>query len=232
MEVFEVDNKKIEYTLERKKIKNCYISVKDGKVSVRVPLKTSLEKIQEMLLKRADWILKNIEKQKEKENSEKQYIDGEVFKVLGKDVILKVSYENLAKPKLRFWLGKWLVTLPKEGKKEENIQIRKLVEQFYQELADKEIEKAMRKMTMKVGLAPNCYKVKRLKSTWGNCCTTGTISINQNVVKYSRHAIEYVCLHEICHLQYMNHSKEFWNMVTKYMPDYKEAEAELKGEKD
>ena len=45
---------------------------------------------------------------------------------------------------------------------------------------------------------------------------------------YSIHAIEYVCLHEICHLKHMNHSKKFWNMVEEYMPDYKIAEKELK----
>ena len=45
---------------------------------------------------------------------------------------------------------------------------------------------------------------------------------------YSRKAIEYVVLHEVCHLKYMNHSKNFWAMVEKYMPDYKEAEKELK----
>ena len=45
---------------------------------------------------------------------------------------------------------------------------------------------------------------------------------------YDRFVIDYVVLHEICHLRYMNHSKNFWNMVSTYMPNYKEAEAELK----
>ena len=45
---------------------------------------------------------------------------------------------------------------------------------------------------------------------------------------YSHKAIDYVVLHEICHLRYMNHSKKFWEMVESYMPDYKEAERELK----
>ena len=45
---------------------------------------------------------------------------------------------------------------------------------------------------------------------------------------YNRHIIDYVVLHEICHLKHMNHSKSFWAMVEKYMPDYKEARKELK----
>jgi predicted metal-dependent hydrolase len=45
---------------------------------------------------------------------------------------------------------------------------------------------------------------------------------------YSRHALEYVIIHELCHLKHMNHSKKFWSMVESFMPDYKEAEKELK----
>ena len=45
---------------------------------------------------------------------------------------------------------------------------------------------------------------------------------------YNRKIIDYVVLHEICHLKHMNHSKKFYEMLAKYMPDYKEAEAELK----
>lgn len=228
METLKINDKLIEYTLERKKIKNLYISIKDGKVVVKVPTRTSKEKIEEMILKRADWISKSVDQQKKNAKAPKQYVDGEIFKVLGKDVILNVSYEKIKKPKFKFWLNNFLATLPIEYKDNSPEKVKKLVDDFYTELAEKEVEKAMRKMTMKVGVAPNSYKVKKLKSTWGNCSSTRNISINKNVVMYSRHAIEYVCLHEICHLQNMNHSKNFWDTVKKHMPDYKDAEKELK----
>lgn len=228
MEKFKYNNEVIEYTLEKKKIKNCYISIKGGEVKVKVPLKTSEKKINELLEKRAEWIIENVHKQKKKIKAPNQYVDGEIFRVLGKDVVLKVDFEKIKRPKLRFWLNKFIVTLPIEYEKDSKKQVKKLIDDFYIELAEKEVEKAMRKMIMKVGLAPNSYKIKNLKSTWGNCSTTANISINKNIVMYSRHAIEYVCLHELCHLHNMNHSKNFWNMVEKYMPDYKKAEEELK----
>ena len=78
------------------------------------------------------------------------------------------------------------------------------------------------------GLSPKEIRIKKLKSAWGICSSKQYISINQNLMAYSRHAIEYVCLHEVCHLKHMNHSKEFWKMVEKYMPDYKTAKLELK----
>ena len=86
----------------------------------------------------------------------------------------------------------------------------------------------MEDLKVRTGLAPLECSIKNLKATWGICSSKKKISINQNLMAYSRHAIEYVCLHEICHLKHMNHSKQFWNLVEYYMPDYMEAKKELK----
>ena len=224
MEEIKIKEKTIEYHLERKKIKNCYVAIKDGEVIVRVPTKTSQESVEQMLCKRASWILENVSEKRKK--APKQYIDGEIFSVLGKDVILKIVYDN--KPKFKFKGNTfWVSLLDKQDENASQIA-QAFIEQFYAELAEKEVEKAMRKMTMKVGIAPKSYKIKNLKSTWGNCSTSGNITLSKNLVMYSRRAIEYVCLHEICHLRHMNHSKQFWQMVSNYMPDYRLAEQELK----
>ncbi len=228
MESLKIKDTIIEYNLEKKRIKNYYISIKDGIVTVKVPSQTSQEKIEQLLFERAEWVLKNVENQKSKIQKPYEYVEGEIFKVLGKEVVLNIFYEKRKKPNLRFWRNKFLVSLPLEKQENAKEEIQKLIDKFYTDLAEKEIERAMRKMTMKVGIAPNEYKIKNLKSTWGNCSTSGNISINKKVVQYSRHAIEYVCLHEICHLQNMNHSRMFWDMVEKYMRDYKKAEEELK----
>jgi len=95
-------------------------------------------------------------------------------------------------------------------------------------IAKEEVQSAMEDLKVRTGLAPLECTIKNLKATWGICSSKKKISINQNLMAYSRHAIEYVCLHEICHLKHMNHSKQFWNMVEYYMPDYKEAKKELK----
>ena len=103
-----------------------------------------------------------------------------------------------------------------------------MIDKMYYMIAEKEVESAMEKTRKMVGLAPEEYKIKKIKYAWGTCSSRKVITINQNLMMYSRKAIEYVILHEICHLKYMNHSKKFWEMVESYMPDYKEAEKELK----
>lgn len=229
MEILRVNDKVIEYKIERKRIKNYYISIKDGIVTVKVPMRTSQEKIEDLLSKRTEWIFENVEQQKKKIKKPHEYLEGECFKVLAKDVVLNISYQKVKEPKLKFSRKKFCVTLPEEYKENSKEEVKTLIDNFYTDFAEKEVGKAMKKMAVKVGISPNSYKIKNLKSTWGNCSTARNISINKNVVMYSKHAIEYVCLHELCHLQNMNHSREFWNMVQDYMPDYKKAEKELKG---
>ena len=95
-------------------------------------------------------------------------------------------------------------------------------------IAEKEVAMAMMVVTRIVGIKPNKYRIKRLKTAWGTCTQNKNITINSELMKYDRQVIQYVVLHEICHLKYMNHSKEFWNMVEKYMKDYKEVRSRLK----
>ena len=101
-------------------------------------------------------------------------------------------------------------------------------EKYYRQKAEKQIYLAMDKMIQITGLEPKEYRIFNFKKAWGNCSSKKVIKINPKLVMYSEYAIEYVCLHELCHLKHMNHSKQFWNLVEKYMPDYKKAEKELK----
>jgi len=78
------------------------------------------------------------------------------------------------------------------------------------------------------GLKPNKIRIRQINYAWGSCSSKKNITINGKLIKYSKQAIRYVILHELCHIKHMNHSKEFWDLVQCYMPDYKEAKKELK----
>jgi len=101
-------------------------------------------------------------------------------------------------------------------------------EKVYRKKAEEKIFQSMEKMIAITGLKPKEYKLMNFKRAWGNCSSKRIIKLNPKLVMYSDFAIDYVCLHELCHLKYMNHSKVFWNLVKFYMPDYKFAEKELK----
>lgn len=85
-----------------------------------------------------------------------------------------------------------------------------------------------RGLIQETGLKPNRIRARDIKYAWGSCSKNRNITINIKLIQYSKDAIRYVILHELCHLKYMNHSKDFWNLVATYMPNYKEIRKELK----
>ena len=93
---------------------------------------------------------------------------------------------------------------------------------------NKIIEDIANELIIETGLIPNKIRVRDIKYAWGTCSKNKNITINFNLIKYSKDAIRYVILHELCHLRYMNHSNDFWNLVTKYMPNYKDIKSEFK----
>ena len=77
-------------------------------------------------------------------------------------------------------------------------------------------------------LVPNKIRIRIIKYAWGTCSANKNITINLKLVDKTDEEIKYVVLHELCHLKYMNHSNRFWNLVEKYMPNYKEVRKKLK----
>ena len=117
------------------------------------------------------------------------------------------------------WIQK---TLERENKKQEKKP------QYTKEEFKKIIEKNANELIQETGLKPNKITIKQIKYAWGSCSNKKNITLNLELIKYSHLAIRYVILHELCHLKYMNHSKNFWDLVEKYMPNYKQIKKEFK----
>ncbi len=222
-------NKTIAYTINKAKIKNIYITIENGEVVIKAPWYTTRNQIQEVVESKREWIMKKLEEYNVSPRKAKEYEDGEKFQILGESYYLNIYYKDINNAILNVENEKIEIILPLSYAEEDNTeQIKKMIDKMYYMIAEKEVESAMEKTRKMVGLAPEEYKIKKIKYAWGTCSSRKVITINQNLMMYSRKAIEYVILHEICHLKYMNHSKKFWEMVESYMPDYKEAEKELK----
>lgn len=119
--------------------------------------------------------------------------------------------------------AKWIDNNLKKAKVKQEKEDLYTKEEFIQIIKD-----TVKDMSNLTGLYPQKCTIKDIKYAWGSCSSKKNISINSNLIKYSRQAIQYVVLHELCHIKYMNHSKDFWNLVEKYMPNYKEVKKEFK----
>ena len=222
-------NKTIPYTVNKAKIKNIYISIQNGEVVIKAPWYTTSNQIQEIVESKREWITKKLQEYQTSPRKTKDYADGETFQVLGEKYTLNIYYKDIANGRLNIADGHISIVLPLVLAEADNTErIKSMMDKMYFMIAQREVELAMEKTRKLTGLAPDEYNIKKLKSVWGKCTSSKKITIIQDLMMYSRHAIEYVVLHEFCHLKYMNHSKNFWAFVEQYMPDYKDAERELK----
>lgn len=140
--------------------------------------------------------------------------------VLGIDYKVKIVYKNIKIAELDVEKTTIKISLPNKYKKTSNKQILDLaIEKMYEQIAKVEIENAMEKMRVMLGFAPDDYQIRKVKNGFGKC-ENGKITIDPEVVQYNRGFIEYVVLHEYCHLKYKNHCRGFYEMVARYMPDY------------
>ena len=219
----------IKYYIDKDKRKNLYIQIKNGNVIIKVPTKTSDEYIYNFINEKKEWILKNVQKFKNNSKRNITYKNKDDIYILGRKYILNIEKQEVKRSKVILNNGYLIVVIPNETSKfDETDKVKFVIDKYYKSIAKEEVFAAMEDLILKTGLKPANITIKNLNATWGICSSKKNISINQNLMMYSRHAIEYVCLHELCHLKYMNHSKDFWDMVERYMPDYKLAKRELK----
>lgn len=113
------------------------------------------------------------------------------------------------------------------GVKHKNLDNRDL-DKFYALEAKKIIPPILQECSQLMQLFPTSIKYRKNKRTWGSCNFKNGLNFNTLLVKFPLEVIEYVVIHELAHIKYKNHSKDFWNLVYKYCSDYKKREETLK----
>ena len=230
MGFFRRESQVISYTIDKGFTSNFAISVgQDGQVAVSAPWYCSRKQINQIILDKKNWILEKL-KEYEKINAlKKARIEAEAVKVFGEDYYLNISYKVIGNPELNLEGKKIQIDLPVKYRNVDNTKIIYLIlEKFYKNLAEKEIEKVMEKYRVKLGLAPNDYIIKKLDGVLGMYIEEDkNIIINPEIVKYNKNILDYIVLHEFCHLKYKTHAKSFYKMIAKEIPNYKEIERSI-----
>ena len=152
-----------------------------------------------------------------------QSIERHPVPVLGVDYKVKIVYKNTKITELNVENKTIKISLPNKYKKMSNTEILDLaIEKMYEQIATVEIERAMEKARITFGFAPEEYEISKIKKL--GICKDKKITINPEIVKYNRKVIDYVVMHQYCHLKYKTHSKGFYKLLEQYKPDYKKCE--------
>lgn len=215
-------NEVITYSVNKTNEKELYISVQNGEVLVRAPWYVTKNKIQEAVNEKKKWIMKKL---KEYQINEENEMSLRPIQILGIIYNLKVSYKNISVIECNMENNIIKVNLPKKYKKIDNESMTDiLIDKMYFKIAERELECIMEKTRLTLGFAPEDYEIMEMNDCLAKCTLDKKIIINPRIIKYKREVIEYIILHEFCHLKYKNHTKSFYNMVERYMPEYKNYE--------
>lgn len=215
-----LDNLQIIY----KSVKTISLKVKPTlEVVLTVPANTTQEKINQVLKKRHDWILVQLNYFRKFQQPQKELVSGESFSYLGRNYRLKVSTASNESVKL---IGGYLhVKLTNKTNYDKKIQ---LIDTWYKEKAEDYFKKIIAKYTKIVKKEVAKVSIRKMKTRWGSCNPKKSyINLNLDLIKKHAFAIEYVIFHELVHLLHYNHDKNFYNYLTTHMPDWQARKLKL-----
>lgn len=201
----------------------------DCRVVVSAPQDTDDQQVLNAVEKRGRWIyqqLRDFRKQLEY-ITPRQYISGESHYYLGKQYMLKVIVASSDTQGVKMLRGKLEVTLRYKSAE----KVLQLLTDWYKTRAREVFAKrlsAMLEQALWVSDSPP-LRILTMQTQWGSCSPNGRVTLNPNLVKAPRECIDYVILHELCHLAEHNHSERFYRLMGQVMPDWEKTKKRLDG---
>jgi len=222
----EYGTQSIEFDIERKStLKNTYINVDTDGVLVKTNDTTTIEQINEMVRNKSAWISKKLELFKSVAVN-KDIATGSRLYYLGKSYYVQMIIDEVADSIIiNFTHSKFQIITPL---KYSDTELHYAIESFYKQKAIEKIIPLTKKWAKKMEVIPEHISFRYSKNRWGSCSSTNRISFNYHLLKVSSSLIEYVVIHELAHITFQNHSKDFWKLVKKHLADYKVKEEKIR----
>lgn len=218
-------SKQISFHLEYSGRKSLGITVKpDLSVLVKAPAGTTLEKVKEKLGKKAPWIIRqqSFFLYFHPKTPARKFISGETHLFLGRQYRLKVIQNNFDSVKLK---GKYI-----EATVTDKSSVENLVREWYLQNAKLKLQRIAQPLIdnfKKYNIEPSSIVLRDMPTRWGSCTPKGKIILNPELIKAPKGCIEYVIIHELCHLVHHDHTQKFIDLQTKEMKDWEKWKMKL-----
>lgn len=220
-QVITYGSQNISYQVSFSQRKTLDISVHpDQKITVKAPTGTPLEAIAKRVKHRAHWIIKQQQyfSQFTPRTPSRRYVGGETHLYLGRQYRLKIEAAIDTQVKLKG--GYILIQTPQINGSE---TIKNILEKWYSSRAKIKFRERLNfcfTSFQKYGYICPSLQIRRLSKRWGSLTHSGKIILNQDLIRASTNCIDYVIIHELCHLKYQDHSPHFYEFLTLMMPDW------------
>lgn len=192
---------------------------KDGTVIVRAPSKMKDEHIRQFVEQKQDWLTSKLTLIK---NNQDKYSDVLCYK---KFLMYGIKYSLSVADVKRVEVDGNTILFPKKIAQDK--MMASLIS-FYKKQAKEILTKRLIYLKSLIKIEPGSIKISNSKGRWGSCSSTGVITLNWRVIMLPPASIDYVIVHELCHLVELNHSKRFWSLVGMFLPNFNELRASIK----
>lgn len=214
-----------EYThIVKQKLKHIYLSFDDdGNLIIKSP-KVSQKQIEQLLIKKSSWINKSRAKIEKKKGKKVNFSTSMKLYFLGRAYPLLLQPHTKKHTKLTFNEERFTLFY---ATYDESV-FQKHIDRFYKQEAINYIPAIVSLWADKMSLKPKDIRFRKTKRQWGSCTALNVLSFNTMIMKLPNDVIQYVIVHELSHIVHKHHQKMFWQLVERYIPDYKSHIEELK----
>lgn len=201
----------------------------DLRVTVEAPEDSTFALVEQKVRKRAAWILKQ-QRDFARYSFElplRQYVSGETHRYLGRQYRLKVVQSATNREIVKMSRGRIFVYVRDLGNRE---RVKKLLKDWYRKQAKRVFAERLAECYPRVerfGVGYPEFTVRRMKSRWGSCTPSGKITLNLKLIQMPKGCIDYVIVHELCHLIEHNHGPAFYALLDRVMPNWRERRRKL-----
>ena len=212
----------------RSKRKTSVLYIVGDELQIRVPNRVRDRKIVEILETKERWIRnKVIQLQNQRITNKREFISGESFSLFGRNLYLKVLEGGKVGTQL---IDDYLITTVRTSEIGDlrKSRIKTYLEKWYIHEAYQKLEEKVMRYSKIIRVSPRAIKVRNYKTRWGSCDNKGRLTFNFHLIKAPHEIVDYVVIHELCHMIQPNHSKFFWNEVARFDPSFKNHKKWLK----
>ena len=217
------DGHVIEYEVIRKKKKSLSIIVKeDGRIIVTVPYYVDDGTVSQFVNSKARWIFEKKSAIVEEMKNRTDLHEGKKLFYMGRPYSLKYLEDDVAKMvQIKLLNDKIIAEYNPLISNENKVSVlREGLTEWYVKQAKYYLTLRTIELSKKYNLFPNIIRIKDQKTRWGSCSIYRNINYNWRIIMAPEEIMNYVVVHELCHLKYLNHSQDFWGEVKKILPNY------------
>lgn len=215
----------LEYRIIRSKKRKKTISLlinRQGEVVIHAPIRTPVHDIDVFFRKKLPWLEKKLRDRDTSETQAKRFVSGEEFLYLGELYPLLYSYKNGKRQSLELINGSFVINTDKKD------ICQRLFIKWYRKRASEIINERLGFYSKMLNLFPSGTKITGALYRHGSCSGKNSLSFSWRLMMAPIPVIDYVIIHELCHIKEKNHSEGFWGLVEKAMPDYRKHKKWLK----